>query len=341
MKKIKSGITLFAICLLLLLAACGGNNATNSSTTDKNESASNSKEKGSDYPKKPVTLMLSFSAGGSTDLFTRQLAEIAEEHLGQKIIIKNETGGGGLTMYSTLMKAKPDGYTMAMGMGTTLYAINPHLKLMDFSGDDFTLVAPILGYQYVIAASKDAPFQTFEELIEYSKTNKVTVASSAITNSLFAELINKAEDFKLNWEIVNFKGAGESTAALLGGHVDISLDPPITMLGPWESGDLNLLATLNEERSAALPDVPTLKELGYENLVLNAVAGIGGPAGLPEDVVAKWEEVIQKTAEDPRLKEFADKNSFTILKMSQKEVMDYLAGMTDEFGSVVDRVTKQ
>ncbi|WP_077211751.1 tripartite tricarboxylate transporter substrate binding protein [Bacillus dakarensis] len=337
MKKGKSAITLLVICLLLILAACGGNNTSSTNASDNNESVSNSEKKASDYPKRPVTLMIPFGAGGTTDLFTRQFADIAEKHLGQRIIIKNETGGGGLTLYSTIAKANPDGYSMCLCLGTSLYATNQYTKLMDYTPEDFSLISTILQYEYIIAASSKAPFQTFEEMIEYSKNNKVAVASPALVNSLFIESINQAEDFQLNWDIVNYKSSGEASAAILGGHVDMVLDPPLSYLGPAESGDMNILAQLNQERSDLLSDVPTLKEMGYE-LNLASTIGLGGPAGLPDDVKAKWEEAIAKTLEDPALKEFAKKNGFRLTNMNEEETVEFFGELGKQLGSVVERV---
>ncbi|WP_227935320.1 tripartite tricarboxylate transporter substrate binding protein [Alkalihalobacillus deserti] len=343
MNWLKNSFYLIVISLVFLLAACAGETTSNTNEAaaeENNETTASEKENTSNYPTKPVTLMIPFGAGGSTDLFARHFASIAEEHLGKRIIVKNETGGGGLTMYQSLYRANPDGYEMALGLGTTLYAVNPHLNMIDYDKDDFTLIRPTFGYQYMIAASKDAPFKTFEELVQYSKDNKVNVASASIVNSLFIELIKQAENDELQWDIVNYNGAGEATAALMGGHVDISVDPPITYLGPAESGEINLLATLNDNRVDILKDVPTLRELGYDDLVLNAVIGVGGPLDLPDDVVKKWDEVIVKTLEDPRIAEFINQNGFISIDMSQDELMDYFENMSEDFGNVIDRVVQ-
>lgn len=340
MRIFKNSLYFIAISFLFLLAACGGESTSSTSEAPAVQTSDKKEASASNYPNKPVTLMIPFGAGGSTDLFARHFANIAEEHLGQRIIVKNETGGGGLTMYQSLSRAKPDGYEMALGLGTTLYAVNPHLNMMDYDKDDFTLIRPIFGYQYMIAAGKDAPFTTFEELVEYSKENKVTVASSAIVNSLFIELIKQAENDELQWDIVNFSGAGESVAALMGGHVDIAVDPPITYLGPAESGEINILATMNDDRVNIMEDVPSLKEIGYDDLSLNAFIGVGGPLDLPEDVIAKWDEAIIKTLEDPRISEFIDQNGFISIDMTQEELMEYFDNMSERFGTVIDRVVE-
>ncbi len=301
---------------------------------------SSSSDGESDYPKRPVTMMVPYGAGGTTDLYFREFINIAEEHLGQRIIIKNETGGGGLSMYSTLANEKPDGYTVAGGMGTSLYGINPHLNLMEQDEDDFILVRPVMEYMHVIAASKDAPFQTFEELLEYSKDNKVTYASSSTTNAIMAELINQEEDFELQWEAVNYSSAAETTSGVLGGHVDFTLDTITPMLGSIQSGDINLLAVIPDTKLETHPDVPTLKELGYE-FDMSAMIGIGGPTGLPENVVEKWEEVISKTMEDPRLVEFAKKNNYILPDLNSEEVKEYFDNQREQFGQVIDRVVEQ
>ncbi len=324
MKKIRFSLFLLVVSLLLILAACG----------DQTSTGGNDK---SDYPKKPVTFMLPYDAGGPTDLFFREFSRIAEKHLGKKIVIKNETGGGGLTMYSALANAKPDGYTMAAGMGTTLYSINPHIDLIDNGPDDFTLISSIFEYQFVIAASSDAPFENFEEMIEYSKENDLKIASTSLTTSIFSELINQEEDFDLKWTRVDYDGGGEALAAVLGNHADLIIDAPSAMLGSEEAGDIKILAVLPESRIAAFPDTPTLNEF-YESLSLSAMIGLGGPSGLEKDVINKWDEVIEKTLEDPDLIEFAEKNSYTIVAKSQEEVQEYFDKQREQFGEVIDRV---
>ncbi|RKQ35735.1 tripartite tricarboxylate transporter substrate binding protein [Oceanobacillus halophilus] len=311
------------LLLVLILSACS-------------DGASDSGD--SDYPKKPVTLMLPYGSGGTTDLYFREFTNIAEEHLGQRIVIKNETGGGGLSMYSSLVNADPDGYTMAAGMGTSLYAINPHLDLMDHDGDDFTLVSPAMQYQYVFVAPSDAPYQTFEELIEYSKENSLTFAASSTTNHLFAETVNKAENFDLQWKIVNYTSDSESIAAVLGGHVDFTLVSPIAVSGSEQAGDINYLA-VTPEKFESHPDVPTMDELGYD-LDITAMIGIGGPKGLPSEVEAKWEDVINKTLKDPKLIEFAAKNHYTLPNMSQEEMDNFFTKQRERFGEVIDRVVE-
>ncbi len=325
MKNFHLRIFFAALGLLVVLAGCG---VSSSGSGD-----------GSDYPRKAVTLMLPYGAGGPTDLFFREFARIAEEHLGQKIIIRNETGGGGLTMYSRLAKAKPDGYTMAAGMGTTLYSINPHLELMDNQPEDFDLISSIFEYQHIIAASTDAPYQTFEEFIEYSKENHVRIASPALTNNIFAELINKEENYELKWDIISYDSGAEAAAAVLGGHADIVIDAPSAMLGSEEAGDLNFLVVLPENKMSTHPDVPTLNE--FYDLSMSAMIGIGGPAGLPDEVIEKWDEVIEKTLKDPELIKFAENNNYTIVKKSKEEVQEYFDNQREQFGQVIDRVVEK
>src|SRR5690625_2623588 len=122
MKKMKKAYVLLIAIAMIVLSACGGG----------------SKDDASDYPTKPVELLVPYAAGGSTDLFFREFASVAEEHLGQKIIVKNETGSGGLAPMITVSNGEADGYTLST-LGTSLYSINPHLDVGDFTGDDFDL----------------------------------------------------------------------------------------------------------------------------------------------------------------------------------------------------------
>ncbi|WP_160112410.1 tripartite tricarboxylate transporter substrate binding protein [Salicibibacter kimchii] len=322
MKSKKITIFTLVIVFLMVLAACD-------TQTDGDAS---------DYPRQPVTLMIPYGAGGTTDMFFRHFADIAEEHLGQNIIIENETGGGGLSMYSTLANADPDGYTLSGCCGNTLYGIVPHLDLMDHDGDDFTHIRPVMGYQHVVMASADAPFQTFKELIEYSKDNSIDFATPSPNNHIYAELINQEEDFELQWNVANYNDDGEILAAILGGHVDFTVTSPVSVSGAEEAGDVNILALINEEGIEDYPEVPTLQDLGYD-LNLSATIGIGGPNDLPDKVVAKWDDVISETLEDSELKEFAETNGFTIPEMSPQEAEEHYEELEQQYGEVADRIT--
>ena len=126
---------------------------------------------------------------------------------------------------------------------------------------------------------------------------------------------------------------------MLGGHADIVIDAPSAMLGSEEAGDLNFLVVLPENKMSTHPDVPTLNE--FYDLSMSAMIGIGGPAGLPDEVIEKWDEAIEKTLKDPELIKFAENNNYTIVKKSKEEVQEYFDNQREQFGQVIDRVVEK
>lgn len=330
MRKTKL-LAFLMIVLSVLLAACNG--STNSADGQAEEVKTES-----GYPKKPVTIYNPFSAGGPADLLLREFASKAEKKIGQKVIIINETGGAGLTMYSKLAKEKPDGYTLGL-MGTTLFAVNPLVQDLDHSPDDFNLVSSLMGFPYVVAIREDAPYKDFNELIEYSKKHELTFASPALVLSGFGEIINKEEDYKLKWKTVNYKGGAEASAAVLGKHADLFIGAPGNVLGAVESGDIKVVAALNEKGISSMKDVPTLKELGYD-LVLDAQMGLGGPKGLPDDVKQVWSEVVSKTLKDKELQAFANKIQMDLVDVNPDELDGYFKHQKTQFSEVIPRITE-
>ncbi|RYE49934.1 MAG: tripartite tricarboxylate transporter substrate binding protein, partial [Hyphomicrobiales bacterium] len=251
-----------------------------------------------EFPIKPVTLIVPWPAGGSTDLSMRAIAETASKHLGQPIVIDNRAGGSGTVGPAGMAaSAKPDGYTISQIPMPVL-----RLPIMqDTTWDpekDFTYIANLTGYTFGITTA-NADFKTWKDVVEYAKKNpgKVTYATGGAGTSphIGTEQIALRAGIKLTH--VPFKGGAESNAAVLGGHTMLQADST-----GWkalvESGKLRLLMVWTDKRSPSFPDVPTLKELGYP-LVYDSPYGIAGPKGMDPKVVAKLDDAFRKAVEDP------------------------------------------
>jgi tripartite-type tricarboxylate transporter receptor subunit TctC len=242
-----------------------------------------------DYPAKPVTLIVPWPAGGSTDRHHRALAELASKHLGQQIIIENKPGAGGtLGPSSMALTAKPDGYTISqypMGMLRI-----PHMNKVQWS--------PINTFGFVVKS--DSPHKTFKEYIEAARKQpgKIDYGSTGIGTSphlLMEELADKA-GVQLNH--IPFKGNADLMQALLGGHVMAASDA-----SGWDkfldTNQMRLLVTFGENRTKRWPDVPTAKELGY-GIVSQSPYGLVGPKGMDPAVVKTLHDAFKKAMDDPK-----------------------------------------
>jgi tripartite-type tricarboxylate transporter receptor subunit TctC len=255
------------------------------------------------YPTKPITLIVPWPAGGSTDRHHRALAEIASKYLGQNIIIENKPGAGGtLGPGSMALNAKPDGYTISqypMGMLRL-----PHMQKVNWSPiNDFTFIIGVSGYTFGFVVKSDSRFKSFKEYIEAArkKPGEIDYGSTGNGTSphLLMEELSAAANVKLNH--VPFKGNADLMQALLGGHVMAGSDA-----SGWDkfidNGQMRLLVTFGEKRTKRWPQVPTAKDLGY-NVVGSSPYGLVGPKGMDPAVVKTLHDAFKKAMDDPKHQE--------------------------------------
>jgi tripartite-type tricarboxylate transporter receptor subunit TctC len=259
------------------------------------------------YPGRPVTFLVPWPPGGSTDLSMRAIAAIAEKHLGQRIVIENKPGVSGTIGAQTLAGgAKPDGYTIAQ-MPITVFRL-PHMMKTPYDPmQDFTWIVHLTGYTFGVVVRADSPHKTWADVIAYAKANpgKLTYATPGNGTSLHITMENIAQRDGIKWTQVPFKGYAEGATALLGGHVDLHSDSS----GWGESvnaGKLRLLVIWTGQRSKRWPNVPTLKELGYP-IVSTSPYGLAGPKGMDPAVTKVLHDAFKKALEDPEYVKFMEK----------------------------------
>jgi tripartite-type tricarboxylate transporter receptor subunit TctC len=252
------------------------------------------------YPNRPITLVVPWPAGGSTDRHLRMLAEIAGKHLGQNIIIENKPGAGGTLGPSTVAQtAKPDGYTI------TQYPLGllriPHMQKVAWHPiNDFTHIIGVSGYTFGFTVRADSPYKTFNDYIEAARKNpgKLDYGSTGIGSSPHLLMEEVAGNAKVQLTHVPFKGNADLQQALLGGHVQAQSDAT-----GWDKfvdgGQMRLLVTFGEQRTKRWPDVPTAKDLGY-GVVSSSPYGIAGPKGMEPAVVKTLHDAFRKAMDDPK-----------------------------------------
>jgi tripartite-type tricarboxylate transporter receptor subunit TctC len=250
------------------------------------------------FPAKPVTLIVPWPPGGSTDLCMRALAEAASKHLGQPIVVENRPGAAGSLGAAALVNARPDGYTLAQipqGVFRMPYTTKTSYDPMS----DVTYIIGVAGYAFGVAVRSDAPWKTWQELVAYAKANpgKLSYGTPGANTILHVTMEQFADANGIKWVHVPYKGDAENMQALLGGHIDAS-----ATASAWvphvESGKMRVLVTWGANRAKRSPDTPTLKELGY-GIVANSPYGIGGPKGMDPAIVRTLHDAFRKALEDP------------------------------------------
>jgi tripartite-type tricarboxylate transporter receptor subunit TctC len=255
------------------------------------------------YPTKPVQLMVAFPAGGSTDVGARIVASIAEKSLGQPIVIVNKVGAGGQIGWTELSRQRPDGYYIGYINlpATNTVILDPDRKAI-FTENDFT---PIINHVLdpgVLWVRADSPYKSAQDLIDAARKapNTIRTATTGIlSDDHLAILMTEEAAPGASFRIVHLDGAATQFKEIMGGNVDAAYDNVGSITPRVKSGEVRALAVFDEERSKFLPDVPTMKELGYPTVISSSTRGMAGPKGLPEPIVAKLRDVLQKAMEDP------------------------------------------
>ena len=249
------------------------------------------------FPAKPVTLIVPWPAGGSSDLYFRKLGEVAARHLGQPLVIENRPGGSGMNGPATMAKtARPDGYTISQ---LTISAFRvPHMQKVDWDPiTDFTYIIGLAGYTFGVVVKSDSPFKTFNDLLTYARANpgKLSYATPGTGTSLHLAMEEVASKAGVEFLHVPFKGYADGAIALMGGHVMVQVDST-----GWakqvDAGAQRLLATLGDKRTRW--GAPTVKELGVDT-VSNSPYGLVGPKGMPREIVKVLHDAFKKSLDDP------------------------------------------
>lgn len=251
-----------------------------------------------EYPDRPITLLVNFRAGGNIDTLGRLLAKSMGDTLGQPILAVNKPGGGGGVGAMALKNSKPDGYTLCFTVATT-FVFNPHFsKKAKYSMDDFWFIASVTEGQEAFVSLPDKPWKDWKGLIaEARKKGGLTYSSFTPIERVFMKVVAKKEGVKLT--PVPTKGGAGMVPQVLGGHVDFAFSGGIHH-SYAKQGKMLVLASLGDKRLIDFPDVPTLKELGY-NVVLDQYVVFAAPKGVPEEVVQKVNDAASKAVKDPNI----------------------------------------
>lgn len=255
-------------------------------------------------PERPMTMIIGFAPGGSTDIQGRVLAHALEEHFGQPVNVINQPGGGGAVALTRFLNVEPDGHTFMFGVQLGL-TFSPIVTETEYDIDDFRYAGTLVAGQFGIVTRGDAPFQTFEELIEYGRENPMTYAQQLPMDQAIMQIIADQEGIDL--AIIPTGGGGGMAPLVLGGEVDFAFSGG-THAQYTPTGEMNVLAFLTRERSPFYPDVPTLAELGYP-YAMDDYRSFFLPGGTSDEIVAAFEDAARFAVEHPQFVETTVENT--------------------------------
>jgi len=255
------------------------------------------------YPTKPVVLVTHSSAGAGGDIFLRNLVKHLEPYTKSSMVVENRAGGGGAIALNYVATSRPDGYIL---LGVTPTYLQTHLigKTVR-SYKDTTALARVFIDPMVLYVRNESPYKTAQDLIDFAKKNpgKQRWGCATVGSVEHMIAVQVQQIAKISAVPVTFEGGGDLLVAVLGGHVDLGLGEPGEVVGQVEAKKVRILANFTAARLDQLPDVPTMKELGYD-VVVEKFRGIVGPKNLPAEVLNYWEDMIQKVLKDPKYKAY-------------------------------------
>jgi len=353
MRKFARTAWIVLIVFSVLLAACGQNNKgtassgnsennTGSSSNAQNaaaeQNAQNSQQQpASDYPNRPIEVIVPFAPGGSTDVIARILAENVSKHLpnNQPVVVVNKPGGAATIGMAELAAAKPDGYKLGV-TSIDAISIQPHYGKVSYTPDSFEPIMQAAFVPLMLLVKKDSPWPDFESWLEYVKNNPNQFAYGSATGTggvghLAMEALNLAAGIQTKH--IPFEGRGPAVTALLGGHTQGA----IALLNPGEEDSMRALFNFAGHKSEAYQDIPLLKEKGFD--VTGGVdTGIVAPKGIPEDVLNILHEAFKKTIEDPAVAEQIKKLNVDVVYRGPEEFKQYIQENYDKNGKLIKEI---
>lgn len=288
-------------------------------------------------PEQPIRIVVGYSPGGGTDVVARTVASAAQPIFPVPLVIENRAGASGTLAADYVAKAPADGYTLLVAGGSESTSVPHHREVSYDNEEDFRPVIRITRYPIIFATRADSGYDSIDALMEAAKADPgaLSFASSGPGSLYHSAMLALNAAGGAEMKHVPYQGGAPAVAALLGGHVDVTPASPNEIQAQHEAGTVNLLAVASEERYAGLPDVPTLKELGYDVTIEN-MKGFVAPAGLPDEVYAYLHDAFRRTMETETFQALAEQTNLEPAYLSGPEFEKTMADMSETIRLAVE-----
>ncbi len=294
-----------------------------------------------DFPRKPISLIVPYAAGGSTDVLARALAKLSAKHFPVQVMVVNQAGGAGIPGRVSVVNAKPDGYTLLFGYGSGEDLVTPHtMKLPYHQFKDLVPVCQISIVSLILSVPAAHPAKSLKEFVEWGKKQNRQITGAVSTRGASVDITMQAimKVAGVKAETIPFRGGAEAVTAVLGGHTDFAGNTPSEVLPHAKAGRLRILAVCLRERDPIIPDIPTFMEQGFNVFTMGAIRGVGAPKGTPESVVSYLETNFRKVTEDPEFHTTAKEIYHPVM---YRDRTTFLKNMTDGFemyGQLIEKL---
>ena len=292
----------------------------------------------SDFPSRPITIIVPFPPGGSSDVVTRLVAQKLGENLKLGVVIDNRGGGGGVPAAVAFKQAPPDGYTLFLannGVFAIMPALTPNIQFDPIK--DFAPVTPLFSFPSVLVVPAASPAKTAKELVALSKTKAggLNFGSQGVGSGghILGEMFRLVSGAPMTH--VPYRGAGPAVNDLVAGNIDFLFSSYVSAIGQVEAGKLRVLGWTATKRSPALPDVPTMAEAGFAGTELEIWQGIVAPQGTPAAIVRKLNEEFVKAAQSPEVVSKVAAQAVEITTLSPEDFAKLIASDVHRLGKVI------
>jgi tripartite-type tricarboxylate transporter receptor subunit TctC len=280
-----------------------------------------------EFPARPLRIIVPFAPGGNVDITARTIAVALGDALGQQVIVDNRAGGGGFIGATQAVKSAPDGYTLLLGSSGTITVAPAVARAPPYDPvHELAVVGPIHSVPMVLTASGRSSIGSYRDFVAQAtaRPGQISMASAGngTSNHLAIELLMREANLKVIH--VPYKGAGPALTDLVGGQVETMIDQLTASIGHIKEGRIKALAVTTRKRSALLPEVPTLIELGVADYDVTTFTGLFAPAGTPRPVLDKLAAALKRALANPTVKERFAALGVEMIDMDQTAFASYV-----------------
>src|SRR3954463_16262028 len=298
-----------------------------------------------EYPTRPITMVNPFPPGGVVDVVGRPLAAIMEKSLKQPVIMVGKPGAGGAVGFAYAATAPADGYTILMGLSSiSIFPVSDRIngKTPPYELKEFAPIALVTADPTVLVVRTDGPYKTIKDFVDAARANpgKINYSSSGVYGTLRVAMEIFANAAGIQLFHVPYQGGGPAVTALLGGQVEASAQGPAAAIGQIKGGKFRALAGWGTERLKLLPDLPTFKELGYQDVEFYIWSGVFAPAATPAPIVSRLRESVKAAATSEDFKNAMEKVSTPVHYLDAPEFAKYWERDAQRLSAAVEKIGK-
>jgi tripartite-type tricarboxylate transporter receptor subunit TctC len=289
-------------------------------------------------PEKPVTIVVPYAAGGSSDLLARAVEKVWSKYCPQPVQIVNKPGGGGVEGAAFVARGKPDGYTLVLGYGSGCDLVMPHLQKVDYNPfRDLLPVARLSIHSVVVLVPEKSPFKSVKDIVEWSKKENKPVTASVSTTAGSVDMVMRGIGKAAGIPVTPIPHAGgsQSMTTLIGGQTVMGGNHPAEVVGPLKANRVRPIAIATPERDPAMPNIPTLKEQGINFYTWGSVKGMAVAKNTPPEIIAYYEDLFKKICDDPDFKKSMQDMLQPVQYQNAADFGKFMKQAFDDYGKTI------